>query len=120
MRSQPGAQKRPEAFNGVDVDFALAILVFIAGILALAVIDSFKLILVSHPVVDALLMGIDKRTGFNSLGNEWLNRLSLYILQQSHFYQSVPLEHTQHGRLFIGLGAPASFAFQPKMLQRIR
>ncbi len=32
VRAQPGAQQRPEAFHGVDVDLAEAIPVLVAGI----------------------------------------------------------------------------------------
>ncbi len=44
MESDPGTQKRLEAFAGVDVDFMLTILVAIMGILSLAVVDAFVLI----------------------------------------------------------------------------
>ena len=34
VRAQPGAQQRPEPLNGVDVDLAEAVAVFVAGMFA--------------------------------------------------------------------------------------
>jgi len=39
MRSQPGAQQRPEAFDRVDVDLAEAVPIFVAGVLAAPMAD---------------------------------------------------------------------------------
>ena len=38
VRPQPGAQQRPNAFHGVDVDFAEAITILVSGILAPAMV----------------------------------------------------------------------------------
>src|SRR3712207_9557499 len=39
VRAEPGAQQRPEAFHGVDVDLAEAVAVFVAGVFAPPVAD---------------------------------------------------------------------------------
>ena len=41
VRAQPGAQQRPEALHGVDVDLAEAVAVVVAGVLAPARVNGF-------------------------------------------------------------------------------
>jgi len=42
MRAQPGAQQRPEAFHGIDVDLATLVTVLAARILAATVADHIR------------------------------------------------------------------------------
>jgi hypothetical protein len=39
MQAKPGAQQRPEAFDGVDVNFAETVAIFVARILTAGVTD---------------------------------------------------------------------------------
>ena len=39
VRAQPGAQQRPEALQGIDVDLAEAVAIVIAGVLAPGMAD---------------------------------------------------------------------------------
>jgi hypothetical protein len=62
MWAQPGAQQRPEAFQGVDVDLAEPIAIIIAGILAGAVADGLVAIAPGVQAgIDVVLIGVDQR-----------------------------------------------------------
>ena len=64
VRAQPGAQQRPEALDGVDVDLAEAVAVLIARVLAPGVAD--RLVPVAPVVqagVDVVLVGVDEGAG---------------------------------------------------------
>src|SRR5215217_2540227 len=60
MRAEPGAQQRPEAFHGVDVDLAEAVAVLVARILPAAVADGFAPVTPGCQAgVGAILVGVD-------------------------------------------------------------
>lgn len=44
VRAQPGAQSRPDAFNGVDLDIMKTITILVAGVFAVAVADAVVLL----------------------------------------------------------------------------
>ena len=60
VRAQPGAQQRPEALDGVDVDLAEAVAVLVARILAAAVADRLVPVAPGRQAgVDVVLVGVD-------------------------------------------------------------
>jgi len=69
VRAQPGAQQRPEAFDGIDVNFAEPIAVFVTRILAVSVADRLVAIAPGwQPGIDVVFIGIDQRAGRNRPG----------------------------------------------------
>src|SRR4028119_1891259 len=62
MRSQPGAQQRPEPFQRVDADLAKAVTVLVARVLAAAVAHGLMPVAPGFQArVDAVLVGVDER-----------------------------------------------------------
>ncbi len=102
------------------MDFTLSVFVLIAGIFSLAVIYFLVLVLVLEPVINLILVGINVSARLDAFSNNGLNLFALHIVKQLHFHRSLALHQAQYGWFFIGLSAPASFTFQPKMLQRVR
>jgi len=61
VRAQPGAQQRPEAFHGVDVDLTEAVAVFVASVFAAPVADSLMPVAPGWQArVDAVFVRVDK------------------------------------------------------------
>ena len=80
MRAQPGAQQRPEAFQGVDVDLVKAITVLVARIFAPAVTDGLVLIAPHWQTsVDIVLVSVDHRAFGDHGINDRFDRFLLNI-----------------------------------------
>ena len=62
MGPQPGAQQRPEAFGGVDVDLMEAIAIVVAGIFASAVAHG---VMVETPFRQSVVNGVPSEFGKN-------------------------------------------------------
>src|SRR3954451_22411682 len=59
VRTQPGAEQRPEALHGIDVDFAEPVAIVIAGILTPGMADRFVTIdLILQAGLDSLLLSL--------------------------------------------------------------
>ena len=61
MRTQPTAQQRPKPFHRIDMYFTKAVAIFIAGVLAPAVVDALMLIAPRLQTgINAVLVGINQ------------------------------------------------------------
>ena len=61
MRTQPRPQQRPEALNRVDVHFAEAVAILVAGVFAAPMADGLVLVAPSFQAsVDAVFIGVDE------------------------------------------------------------
>src|SRR3954447_9751363 len=102
VRAQPGAQPRPEAFDGVDVDFAEPVAVFVACILTMGVTD--RLVAVApgwQPGVDVIFIGMDQRAGRNCLGNDRLDGCLLHVGQHVQDHRPAALDQPEDGRFLL-------------------
>ena len=109
MRSQPGAQQRPEAFHRIDVDLVESVAVFIAGIFARAVVHALVLIApLRQAGVDVVFVGVD----LGALGDARLNhRFDRRLLDVGqHVQNNLPaaLDQTEDGRFFLRQRAAAA------------
>ena len=61
MGTEPGAQQRPESFDGIDVNLAEAIAVVIARVFAVGVADGLVSVApVFQTSIDVVLVGMDQ------------------------------------------------------------
>ena len=61
VRTQPRPQQRPEALNRVDVHFAEAVAILVAGVFAAPMADGLVLVAPSFQAsVDAVFIGVDE------------------------------------------------------------
>jgi hypothetical protein len=69
---QPGTQEGPEALHGVDMDFAMAIAVLVASVLAPGVANGIMLVApYRKPLIDVVLVRINQvplATNFSMIG----------------------------------------------------
>ena len=114
VRAQPGAQQRPEAFHGVDVDLAEAVAVLVAGILAAPMAD--RLVLVApgwQASVDAILVRVDEGA-FRDCGlDDRLDRGLLHVGQHVQDHLAAALDQAEDGWLVLRQRAAARCACQP-------
>src|SRR5947209_6779864 len=102
VRAQPGAQQRPEALDGVDVNLADPIAIFIARILAMSVAD--RLVAVApgwQPGIDVVFIGMDQRAGRNRLGDDRLDGCLSHVGQHMQAYGSAALDQAKDGRFLL-------------------
>src|SRR3978361_2127881 len=114
MRAQPGAQQRPETFNGVDVDFAESVAVFVARILTASMAD--RLVAVApgwQSGVDAVFIGVDQRAGRNRLRDDWLDGCLPHVGQHVQDYLSAALDQAEHWRFLLLQRAASRRALKP-------
>lgn len=101
MGSQPGAQQRPEALGGVDVNLMEAVSVFIAGVLAPAVAHGT---VVKTPfrqtVVDVVFIGMNLCTRRDEPLDQRTDRDLLDIVQHPHDDGTASLDHAEDRWLF--------------------
>src|SRR4051794_24624949 len=114
VRTEPGAQQRPEPLDGVDVHLAKSIPVLVAGVFAAPVADRFVLIAPALQAgVDAVLVGVDERA-FGHCGlDDRLDRDLLHVGQHAQDHRATALDQTEDGRLVLLQRAPARCACQP-------
>src|SRR5689334_10542237 len=113
MWPQPRAQQRPEAFEGIDVDFTEAVAILVTGILALSVAD--RLVPVApgcQTGIDVVLIGVDECTCGHARRDDRPDRRLLNVFQHVHNDVAAPLDQTEDRRLFLLQRAPAGGAFQ--------
>ena len=99
VRAQPGAQQRPEAFDGVDVDLAEAITIVVARVLAAG--------------MDVVFVGMDQGAGDDLGFDDWLDRRLLKVGQHVQDHFAAALDQTGDRRLLLLQGAAATLALQP-------
>ena len=112
MWPQPGAQQRPEAFEGIDVNFAEAVTILVAGIVALSVAD--RLVPVASGCqtgIDVVLIGVDERSCGHARRDDRPDRRLLNVFQHVQNDVAAPLDQTEDRRLFLLQRAPAGGAF---------
>jgi hypothetical protein len=69
VRAQPGAQQRPEALNGVDVDLAEAVTILVARVLGMGVADCLVPVAPGRQAgVDVVLVSMYEGAGRDSGG----------------------------------------------------
>ena len=118
-----GAQERPEAFHGVDVDFMEAIAVprdegpracFVTGVFALAVADGLVLVAPDRQaIVDVILIRIKLRTFRYDLLDYRFDRLLLDIGQHVENDLSASLDQSEDGRFLLFQSAAARRSLEP-------
>ncbi len=114
VRSQPGAQQRPEPFHGVDVDLAEAVPVLVASIFAAPMAD--RLVLVApgwQARVDGILVGVDEGARGDGGGDNRLDRGLLHVGQHAQHDLAAALDQAKDRRLVLLQRAAARRACQP-------
>src|SRR3712207_1865044 len=114
MRAQPGAPPRPESLDGVDVHFAKAVAVLVAGVFPAGVTERLVPVAPGFQAgVDVVLVGVDQRArGDGGLDD----RLDGRLLDSGQPVQhDVPAawDQAEDGRLVLGQRAAPALAFQP-------
>jgi len=113
VRAQPGAQQRPEAFHGVDVDLAEAVAVFVASVFAAPVADRLVPVAPSWQArVDAVFVRVDKGARDDGGGDDRLNRGLLHVGQHAQHHLAAALDQAEDGRLVLRQRAAARRACQ--------
>jgi len=114
MGPQPGAQQRPEALGGVDMNLIKAIPVFVAGVFASAMTHGtvikppFR-----QPSVDIVFIGMNASARGDEPLDQRANRGVLDVVQHPHHHRPAPLDHPENRRFFFFQGTPAPRALQP-------
>ena len=102
MRTQPRAQQRPEALDGVDMDLVEAIAVFVAGRFASAMADAVVLIApVGPPCIDVVLIGVEPSALADAAADDRLDGLLLHVLQHRQHQLAAALDQPQNRRLLL-------------------
>lgn len=114
MGPQPGAQQRPEAFQGVDVHLAEAVAIVVPGVFAAAMTDRLVTLAPGFQTrVDIVLVGVDQAiTRYGRLDDRPDGRL-LHIGQHVHDHLAAALDQAEERRLFLFQRAAAGRAFKP-------
>src|SRR3954470_22516097 len=114
MRAEPGAQKGPEPFYGVDVHLAEAVPVLVAGVLTPGMAD--RLVPVApggQAGVDAILVGVDEGASSDDGRDDRLDRPLLHVGQHAQDHWPTPLDQAEDGWLVLLRRAPTRRAGQP-------
>src|SRR4051812_15081186 len=114
VRAQPGAQQRPDALHGVDVDLAEPVAVVIARVLAPGV--AHRLVAVApvvQPGVDVVLVGVDQRAIDDRGLDHRPDRGLLHVGQHAHDDPAAPLDQAEDRRLVLRQRASAWRSRQP-------
>jgi hypothetical protein len=114
VRAQPGAQQRPEAFDGIDVNLAEPIAIFITRILAVSVAD--RLVAVApggQSSIDVGFIGMDQRAGRNRLGDDRLDRRLLHVAQPVQDHRSAALDQAKDWRFLLFQRAASRRTWKP-------
>src|SRR4051812_8388694 len=111
--AQPGAEQRPEAFQGIDVDLAEAVAIVIAGVLAPAMADRLVAVApVFQAGIDVVFVGIDQSAWTDRLCDDRLDGRLLNVGQHPENDFATALDQAQDRRLSLLQGATAALAFQ--------
>ena len=102
MGPQPGAQQRPEAFGGVDVDLMEAIAIVVAGIFASAVAHGVMVeTLFRQSVVNVVFVGVHPSSGRDALRDQRPDRHLLDVLQHPDHDRPAALDHAEDRRFWL-------------------
>src|SRR5215213_1795911 len=114
VRTEPGAQQRPDPFHGVDVDLAEAVAVFVAGVFALPMADRFVPVAPGWQAgVDLVLVGVDEAALGNGGRDDRLDRGLLHIGEQAQDHLATPLDQAEDGWPVLRQRAAARRPCQP-------
>src|SRR3954453_13324326 len=114
VRAQPGAQQRPDALHGVDVDLAEPVAVVIARVLAPGVAPRLVPVApVVQPGVDVVLVGVDQRAIDDRGLDHRPDRLLLHVGQHAQDDPATPLDQAEDRRLVLRQRAAARRSRQP-------
>src|SRR4051812_1949249 len=114
VRAQPGAQQRPEALDGVDVDFAETITVLVARKLAAGVANCLVPVAPGRKAgVDVVLVGMNESAWCDGILDNRPDRGLLHVGQHLQHDLSPPLDQPEDRRLVLRLGAPPGHPLQP-------
>ncbi len=96
VRTQPGAQQRPEPLDGVDVDLAEAVPVLVAGIHAAGITDRFVPIAPGWQAgVDAIFVRVDESARGDGGRDDRLDRGLLHVSQHAQRDLSAALDQAK-------------------------
>src|SRR3954467_8572782 len=110
---QPGSQERPEALEGVDVDFAESITVLVPSVFASTMTDGLATVAETRkPGVDAILVSIDGRAFGDGLLDERMDGRLLDIGQHPDHHLAAALDHAEDRWLLLLQGAATAAPFQ--------
>jgi hypothetical protein len=94
MRTQPTAQQRPKAFHRVDVHFAHAVAIVIAGKLTPSMVDTLMAVAPGlHTGINAVLVCIHTCPWHDGVFDQGLDGLLLDIGQQINDHLTTALHH---------------------------
>jgi hypothetical protein len=107
VRPQPGAQQRPNAFHGIDVDFAEAVAILVARILAPTMVDGLVAEApLQQPIINRVLVGVDQAAESNAGQEQRLDRRLPNIGQQMQDYGATAFNHAEDRRFLLGVPSP--------------
>src|SRR5215813_504591 len=114
MRAQPTPQERPKAFHRVDVHFAHAVAIVIAGKLASPVVDTLMAVTPGLQTgINAVRICIHPCPWHDGVFDQGLDRLLLHVGQEIDDHLTATLQHPKNGRSFLRQGATTRFALEP-------
>src|SRR3954462_10153012 len=99
MRTQPGAEQRPDALHGVDVHLAEAVAVLVAGILAAAMADRLVPVAPGRQArVDVVFVSVDQAVRGNGRRDHRLDHLLLHVGEHADHELTTALDQTEYRR----------------------
>src|SRR3954470_9346579 len=114
MRTQPGAEQRPDTLHRIDVHLAEAVAVLVAGILAAAVADRLVPVAPGRQArVDVVFVGVDQAVRGNGRCDHRLDCLLLHIGEHADHELTTALDQTEDRRLVLLQCAPSRRTRQP-------
>src|SRR3954470_6068892 len=114
MRTQPGAEQRPDTLHCVDVHLAEAVAVLCACCLAAAVADRLLPVAPGRQArVDVVFVGVDQAVRGKGRRDHRLDRLLLYVGEHADQELTTALDPTEAGRAVLLQCAPPRPTRQP-------
>src|SRR5262249_42580988 len=114
MRAQPTPQERPQAFHRVDVHFAHAVAIVIAGKLASPVVDTLMTVAPGLQTgIHAVLVYIHPCPWHDGGFDQGLDGRLLHVGQEINAQLTATLQHPKNGRSVLLQGATTSFTLEP-------
>jgi len=114
LRTQPGAQPRPEALDRIDMYLADAVAVLVAGLFAVGMAD--RLVAVApgrQACIDVVFIGVDHRAGHDRGSNDRLDRGLLHIGQHAQHDLTAALDQAEDRWLVLRQRAASRRALKP-------
>src|SRR5262245_16951215 len=119
MRTQPTAQQRPKAFHRVDVHFAHAVAIVIAGKLAPSMVDTLMAVAPGlHTGINAVLVCIHTCPWHDGVFDQGLDGLLLHAGQEIDDHLPPALQHPKDRWSFLLQGPTPRFALQSTATSR--